>query len=72
MAAFREQEGVAVGVEEGEGAGEGAEAGAGPRETEGGSSQFGLSWGVWGTTRGSAWETHTVKNLACLSARLWS
>ena len=70
MAAFGEQEEVAVGVGEGEGAE--AEAGAGPPEREGGSSQFGLSWGVWGTTRGSAWETRTVKSLACLSARLWS
>lgn len=63
VAAFGEEEEGGVGEEEG----------GGPQETEGGSSsQFGLSWGVWGMTRESAWEMPEGRSQVFLSARLWS
>lgn len=48
------------------------EEGVEPQEMEGGSSQFGLSWGVWGMTRESAWEMRKVRSQVFLFARLWS
>lgn len=47
--------------------------GVGPlEEREADSSQLELSWGLWGMTRESAWETHKVKSQVSLFARLWS
>lgn len=69
------EEGAAASAEEEGAAGAGAEAeeaGAGPQGTWAGSSPFGLSWGLWGMTRESAWEMRKVKSQAFLSARLWS
>lgn len=48
------------------------EEGVEPQEMEDGSSQLGLSWGVWGMTRESAWEMHKVKSQVFLFATLWS
>lgn len=65
------EEELAASVGEAEGV-VGAVEGAEPQEMEDGSSQFGLSWGVWGMTRESAWEMHKVKSQVFLFATLWS